>query len=152
MDIYVAGFPCQPFSVAGKRQGFEDDKGRGNAFFNILDYIKSKVPKVFILENVQGIVTLENGKCKDEILKALESVRPKYDIYDKVINTNEHGLPQNRPRWFCIGLLSKGDNGDNFEFDGFPNPISCPPITPLFDRESQPLDSETFPGQRIILR
>ena len=54
VDIYIAGFPCQPFSSAGKQQGFNDEKGRGNLFTHILDYLSSQRPKVFILENVVG--------------------------------------------------------------------------------------------------
>jgi DNA (cytosine-5)-methyltransferase 1 len=60
-DVYITGFPCQPFSAAGKQQGFEDTKGRGRIFFHVLEYIKVKNPKIFILENVKGLVTLEKG-------------------------------------------------------------------------------------------
>ena len=62
-DLYVAGFPCQPFSTMGKQEGFEDTQGRGTIFFDILEYIRDKVPKVFILENVKGLVKINN--CKD---------------------------------------------------------------------------------------
>ena len=53
VDLYIAGFPCQPFSAAGKQEGFKDSKGRGKIFFDILQYLKVKLPKIFILENVK---------------------------------------------------------------------------------------------------
>ena len=62
VDLYVAGFPCQPFSVAGKKQGFWDEQGRGTLFFDIINYINEKRPKVFILENVRGLATINGGK------------------------------------------------------------------------------------------
>ncbi len=62
VDLYLAGFPCQPFSYAGKKQGFQDSQNRGTVFFKILEYIRKKRPKVFVLENVKGITTLGNGK------------------------------------------------------------------------------------------
>ena len=62
VDVYFAGFPCQPFSIAGKQQGFEDKKGRGTIFFNIVEYLKLKLPKIFVLENVKGLVTLQGGR------------------------------------------------------------------------------------------
>ena len=61
MDVYIAGFPCQPFSVAGNQQGFEDEKGRGIIFWSIHEYIDLKRPKVFILENVKGITELKTA-------------------------------------------------------------------------------------------
>lgn len=77
VDIYIAGFPCQPFSTAGKQQGFADERGRGVIFYNILDYIERKRPSVFILENVKGLVTLENGKYMKSILSSLQSIKTK---------------------------------------------------------------------------
>ena len=70
VDLYIAGFPCQPFSSAGKQQGFEDQRGRGTIFFDVLDYLKKKKPKVFILENVCGLVTLYEGKYLQDILSS----------------------------------------------------------------------------------
>ena len=74
VDVYVAGFPCQHFSDAGKQQGFSDEKGRGTIFFYVLDYITQKFPKLFILENVKGLTTLEKGKYHKQIMKALHNV------------------------------------------------------------------------------
>ncbi len=61
VDVYVAGFPCQPFSVGGKQQGFADEKGRGIIFWSIREYIDLKRPKIFILENVRGLTSLQQG-------------------------------------------------------------------------------------------
>ena len=97
VDIYVAGFPCQPFSTAGKQQGFSDDKGRGTVFFHIVEYLKAKRPKVFILENVKGIVSLENGKYLKSIISVLESIGC-YKIRWQVLNTQDNGIPQLRSR------------------------------------------------------
>jgi DNA-cytosine methyltransferase len=75
VDIYVAGFPCQPFSEAGKKEGFEDSKGRGTIFYRILEYIQEKIPKVFILENVKGIIKRDQGKLLKKIMKLLNKVK-----------------------------------------------------------------------------
>ena len=111
VDVYIAGFPCQPFSAAGKQQGFQDEKGRGTVFLHILQYIQSKQPKVFILENVKGLATMDKGKHMKAILKGLNDIQDKktgkqayYVTYD-IMNTKEHGIPQNRPRWYCVGIL-----------------------------------------------
>ena len=110
VDLYVAGFPCQPFSTMGKQQGFEDDQGRGTIFFDILDYIRTKLPKVFILENVKGLVTLDKGKHMNKVLKLLRQIRLRdddtkaYDVKWKLMNTKELGIPHSRPRWYCVGI------------------------------------------------
>ena len=74
VDIYIAGFPCQPFSIAGKRQGPADSQGRGLIFNYILDYITKRQPKIFILENVKGFTNLHNGKHMDKALSSLRGV------------------------------------------------------------------------------
>ncbi|MDP7647102.1 MAG: DNA (cytosine-5-)-methyltransferase, partial [Candidatus Woesearchaeota archaeon] len=151
VDVYVAGFPCQPFSTAGKQQGFADEKGRGTIFYHILKYIQMHRPKVFILENVKGLVTLQRGKCLRAILSALESLgkdeSTSYEIHQQVLNTKEHGVPQNRPRWYCVGIrkdtfqrshFGSGDHKSSFEF---PKPIVCPSIELFLDGE------KSHPGQ-----
>ena len=111
IDIYVCGFPCQPFSLAGERLGFNDD--RGDIFYYCLDTIKAKLPKIFILENVKGLVNLENGKVLDTILKSLKNLK-KYDIYWKVVNTRDYGIPQNRERLYIVGILEGNHEGNPF--------------------------------------
>jgi len=114
VDLYVAGFPCQPFSSAGKQQGFSDERGRGMIFFEILDYLKKKRPTVFILENVSRLVTLDQGKYLQRVLKELEGLKT-YNISWELLNTCEHGLPQYRKRFYCVGIL-KNHQRHNLEF------------------------------------
>ena len=99
-DLYVAGFPCQAFSVAGKRKGFEDT--RGTLFFDLFKYIDIKRPKYFVLENVKGLMGHDKGNTFRVIMDSLE--RLNYTIYHKVLNTKHYGIPQNRERLFIIGF------------------------------------------------
>jgi len=109
-DILCAGFPCQPFSLAGKRQGFQDT--RGTLFFDIERIIEQKQPKAFILENVKGLVNHDKGKTLKVILDTLEK-RLKYKVFYKVLNSKDYGLPQNRERIYIIGFKN---HDINFEF------------------------------------
>jgi len=74
VDLYVAGLPCQPFSNAGKQQGFDDAEGRGTIFFDVVDYIRVQRPNNFILANVKGLVTMGNGKYLKEVMKVWRSI------------------------------------------------------------------------------
>merc|ERR1719343_760005 len=89
-DLYVAGFPCQPFSSAGLGQGFEDRRGRGKIFFDVRDYIAKQRPRVFVLENVYGLVTKNKGQYFAAILKALDQLG-EYNVSHKVLDTKDHG-------------------------------------------------------------
>lgn len=99
-DILCAGFPCQPFSIAGKRLGFEDT--RGTLFFDVLRIISAKQPKAFFLENVAGLKSHDNGNTLKVIEKSL--INLNYYIDWKIINAKDVGIPQNRNRWYCIGI------------------------------------------------
>ena len=121
-DLYVAGFPCQSFSVAGKRKGFDDT--RGTLFFDLLQYIKLQRPKYFILENVKGLLRHDKGNTLETILKSLEAL--KYDIHYKVLNTKDYGIPQNRERIFIVGFR----DSHNFEW---PKPQPLQPIENFLD-------------------
>lgn len=99
-DILCGGFPCQSFSIAGKRLGFEDS--RGTMFFEVARILKEKKPKSFILENVKGITNHDNGKTLQTILNILEELG--YTFVYKVINAKDIGIPQNRERWYCVGI------------------------------------------------
>ena len=105
VDLYVCGFPCQPFSSAGKRLGFED-KIKGTVFFECYNYIKTKKPRIFILENVKGLVNHNSGNTFKVILEYLNNLNI-YTIVNFVLNTKHYGLPQNRERIFIIGILKK---------------------------------------------
>lgn len=115
-DILCAGFPCQAFSIAGHRRGFEDT--RGTLFFEIARILKHKKPKAFILENVRGITSHDNGKTIEVIRNTLKELG--YIIFEKIMNAKDYGLPQNRERWFCVGFRK------DVEIDGFkfPKPLS----------------------------
>ncbi len=104
-DILCAGFPCQPFSQAGHKRGFEDSHNseRGNLFFNIAEIIQEKRPRAFFLENVRGLVNHDNGKTFKVIRDILE-VELGYSIYYKIVKASDYGLPQHRPRIFIIGF------------------------------------------------
>ena len=126
VDLYVAGFPCQPFSTMGKQEGFDD--ARGTVFFGILDYITHQLPKVFILENVKGLVTMQNGKLLQTIMKLLRSIRDKdgkkaYIVKQAIMDTKELGIPHSRPRWYCVGIRKDAPNANSF---AFPGPVDCP--------------------------
>lgn len=99
-DMLFAGFPCQSFSIAGKRLGFEDT--RGTLFFEIARILKEKQPKMFLLENVKGLKSHDNGKTLATILETLKSLG--YEVHWKVLNAKDYGVPQNRERIFFIGF------------------------------------------------
>jgi len=109
-DILCAGFPCQPFSIAGKREGFVDT--RGTLFFDIERILKEKQPKAFILENVKGLVNHDGGKTLKVILDTLKD-KLKYNIFYDVLNSYDYGVPQNRERIYIIGFQ---DENINFKF------------------------------------
>ena len=113
-DILLGGFPCQPFSVAGYRQGFNDERGRGNLFFRIAEIIEKRKPKVIMLENVKNLKGHDEGKTFRIIKQTLEDLG--YHIKAEILNGMTHGnLPQNRERIFIVGFLDK-KKADNFNF------------------------------------
>ena len=99
-DILFAGFPCQAFSVAGKRLGFEDT--RGTLFFEIARILKEKQPKMFLLENVKGLKNHNDGKTLEVILTTLKDLG--YEVHYTVLNARDYGVPQNRERIFFVGF------------------------------------------------
>lgn len=99
-DVIAAGFPCQAFSVAGKRQGFED--ARGTLFFEVARIAKEKRPKVLLLENVKGLVGHDKGRTLDTIIKALSDIGYRSDF--QVLNSKYFGVPQNRERIFIVAV------------------------------------------------
>lgn len=105
-DLLAGGFPCQPFSYAGRLEGFEDQT-RGTLFFDIVRILSTKKPKMFILENVKGLKSHNKG----ETLKIIEETLTKlgYDIHWKILDSYDFGVPQYRERWFCVGFNKKVD-------------------------------------------
>lgn len=117
-DIMLAGFPCQAFSLAGYRKGFEDEKGRGTLFFELERIFKAKKPQIIFLENVKNLVGHDNGNTFRTILEKLEN--QGYNVKYKVLNSSDFGnIPQNRERIYIVAFLDK-ETYYRFEF---PNPI-----------------------------
>lgn len=113
-DFLIGGFPCQPFSVAGYRKGFDDDKGRGDLFFHIARILEYHRPMGFMLENVKHLETHDNGNTFRIIKETLEGLG--YYVKHQILNGMEHGnLPQNRERIYIVGFIDK-DVADRFEF------------------------------------
>ena len=100
-DILTGGFPCQPFSQAGFKKGFEDT--RGTLFFDIAQIIKAKQPKAFFLENVRGLYSHDSGRTFETIKRTLTEDLG-YSFHHAIVKASDHGLPQHRPRLFMIGF------------------------------------------------
>lgn len=106
IDLYMCGFPCQPFSSMGEKQGLKDK--RGNVFYACLDVIKRKQPRMFVLENVKGLLTNDKGRTWKVIWGELSKLQKLgYNVDWKVLNTKDYGLPQSRPRVYIVGLKKK---------------------------------------------
>lgn len=101
-EILCAGFPCQAFSIAGKRGGFEDT--RGTLFFDVAEIIKKKQPKAIFLENVKGLRNHDKGKTLKTILNTLREDLGYYVPEPQILNAKKFGLPQNRERIFIVGF------------------------------------------------
>ena len=151
VDLYVAGFPCQAFSMAGKRKGFQDT--RGTLFFDLLQYLKEQRPKYFILENVKGLLSHDNGRTFGTILDCLAKTVNKqyfltppenlgYHVYYKVLNTKDYGVPQNRERVFIVGFR---DDKHKFKF-----PKKIPLKLKLKDMLQDNTDSKYYLSDKMI--
>ena len=106
-DVLVGGFPCQAFSVAGKRLGFEET--RGTLFFNLADILHVRRPRAFMFENVKGLVGHDNGKTLETILNTLRYDLGYYVPDPQVLNSWNYGVPQNRERIFIVGFSEPTD-------------------------------------------
>jgi len=103
-DILTGGFPCQPFSQAGFKKGFEDS--RGTLFFNVANIIRAKRPEAFFIENVRHLLNHDSGKTFATIKRIIEDDLG-YSFHFKVVRASDFGLPQHRPRLFMIGFKNK---------------------------------------------
>ncbi|TSC84806.1 MAG: DNA-cytosine methyltransferase [Parcubacteria group bacterium Gr01-1014_13] len=113
-DILIAGFPCQPFSSIGKRQGFMHAT-QGTLFYDVLRIIKGKKNKAFLLENVGGLVTHDKGNTFKTILEALDKVG--YKVFYKILNAANYGVPQHRKRIYIVGFRRDLFKDENIEFE-----------------------------------
>lgn len=100
-DLLCGGFPCQAFSVAGKRGGFEDT--RGTMFFHLARIAKQKQPRLLLFENVKGLLSHDKGRSFENILRTLDELG--YNAQWQVLNSKNYGVPQNRERVFIVGHL-----------------------------------------------
>lgn len=135
-DVLFAGFPCQPFSIIGQRQGFNDT--RGTLFFDIARILKHKRPRAFILENVKQLVGHDNGKTLKVILETLKEIG--YHVQFAVLNALDYGLPQKRERVIIVGHV------DPILFS-FPDPIH--PFKPLSMVLDKKVDKKHFASDYI---
>ena len=103
-DLYVCGFPCQPFSISGKKLCLED--GRGQVGFYCLDYIRTKKPTHFVLENVKHFTSCQDGKVFELFMNELRSIQG-YHVHCKILNTSDYGIPQSRNRLYIVGTQKK---------------------------------------------
>lgn len=118
IDVVMGGFPCQSFSIAGYRQGFQDEKGRGTLFFELLRIIRAKKPRVVFLENVKNLLTHDGGNTLKVIMEALEDAGYKGTY--RVLNAMTYGnIPQGRERIYIVAFRDEED----YKRFKFPEPI-----------------------------
>ncbi len=132
-DVMLAGFPCQAFSIAGYRKGFDDEKGRGTLFFELVRIIKAKQPQIVFLENVKNLVSHDSGNTFSVIIDELN--KENYHIKFAVLNAMEYGnIPQNRERIYIVAFK---DNRVYQRFC-FPMPIKLTTrLTDIIDFDSK---------------
>ena len=117
-DVLTAGFPCQPFSYAGEKKGFNDEI-RGTLFFDICRILEYHKPPMVFLENVKGLKSHEGGKTLDIILDKLKQLG--YFPHWKILSSLDYGLPQKRERWYCVAFR------EDVDFS-FPLPLGTNPV------------------------
>jgi len=114
VDVIMGGFPCQAFSITGYQQGFHDEKGRGNLFFELARIVEEKQPEVVFLENVKNLVSHDKGNTFKVILKTLEDLG--YFVHYKIMNAAKYGnIPQGREHIYIVGFREK-EVSDRFVF------------------------------------
>ncbi len=138
-DLLIAGFPCQSFSVIGRKDGFDDP--RGQIIFSLADIIKEKQPNSFLLENVKGLITHDDGRTLKKIISILE--KAGYIVIYKVLNSIDYGVPQNRQRVYILGF-NKELNKDISEFH-WPERIEKPDLNDFL------IDDNIVTDERIAI-
>ncbi|MBQ6907072.1 MAG: DNA (cytosine-5-)-methyltransferase, partial [Clostridia bacterium] len=142
-DILICGFPCQTFSIVGKREGFSDS--RGQIIYGLIKILKEKNIPYFILENVKGLVNHNNGETLKTIIKALDDAG--YNVDYRVLNSEDYGVPQLRERIYFVGIkkdISKG------AFN-WPKPTDKPNIKDyLIDTDNEVLDMNNPTWQKYL--
>ena len=142
-DILCAGFPCQPFSQAGKRQGFNDEKERGNLFNYICGILEVHKPRYVILENVANLKGHDNGNTWETISNRLNDLG--YSVKDEIISPHQFGIPQHRKRIYIVCQRKEYGTLENFEFPRSKKKVKCD-INSIIDEKDTnitPLKPET---------
>lgn len=139
-DILLGGFPCQPFSIAGEKKGFED-KTRGTLFHTVAKILDAKKPSAFLLENVRHFKNHDKGKTWATVKDVLQNDL-NYNVFDNVLNAKYFGVPQNRPRFFMIGFK------DETVVFNWPKPQKQPPK--LRDFLETNVESKYYLGQQYM--
>lgn len=128
VDLYVAGFPCQSHSAYGRQRGMDDP--RATIFDHCVQYIRRKAPRVFVLENVPHIKSVDRGRAWRHVTETLDALE-RYQVDTMVLNTRDYGIPQNRRRLFIIGRRRDRINGPLRT----PRPVRrCPGIVEFLGR------------------
>jgi len=136
-DILTWWFPCQPFSIAWYRQGFEDESWRGNLFFDIIRILKEKKPRAFLLENVKNLKTHDEGRTIEVIYHELQKLW--YKVTDKVLNAMDYwNVPQNRERIYIVWFLELDD------FNKFKFPEKIPLTKTIHDCLEKNVDDKYY--------
>ena len=147
-DILVAGFPCQPFSTSGKRKGFDDT--RGTLFFNLASILQSKVPPVFLFENVPGLTNHDGGHTFRRIREVIHSCG--YQMHHNVLNAVNFGVPQLRERIFMVGIHKSIDKSYKFPLIQTPHRSVAEAIDDLRHMPDLPNHEPMKHTKRIIER
>lgn len=138
-DILFAGFPCQPFSIIGEMKGFDDT--RGTLFFDIARILKDKKPRMFVLENVKQLSTHAHGSTLKVILETLYELN--YNVFWKVLNALDFGLPQKRERTIIVGFI---DRDISFKF---PKATGTGNLMDILEPEND-IDPKYFASNHIV--
>jgi DNA (cytosine-5)-methyltransferase 1 len=119
-DVLLGGFPCQAFSAAGQKKGFDDI--RGTLFFDVAKILAVKKPKALLLENVRGLISHDSGRTLQRIIGVLDDLGYKVD--KMILNSKDFGVPQNRPRIYIVAIARvDGESADDIFKFPFPKPI-----------------------------
>ncbi len=130
-DCLVGGFPCQAFSIAGKRHGFDDT--RGTLFFDLARILKAKQPRLFVFENVKGLLSHDKGDTFRTIITTIDELG--YDCQWQVLNSKNNGVPQNRERVIIVGHLRGTPRPEVFPISG--ETVTCSKESPTIIGSSQ---------------
>lgn len=140
-DILFAGFPCQAFSISGKRKGFDDT--RGTLFFDVARIIKARQPKMFLLENVKNFARHDNGNTLKVVLTKLTKLG--YTVYYQVLRASDYGVPQARERIYIVGFKSK-------KYFEYPQPLTDDKVKVVADilEDGNEIDAKIIDREMIM--